>query len=481
MSGLPRKSRLASVVTLTSFPARAMARHAWQAAFAALVFATRAGGFAMNHTSVNFFRKKLSSPRLETTALALLQAPDSPCSGPHSITRDQCLSKTGASCMWLDLGEKNVCLPCEWEGIDIPCAPVKTFWGGHQVKDCVMSCHHQKILTKISSCTDVSGGISTTQCFQKGITADEQCMWTAYTTKTGEGKSVCGPCNVGGIGQIPCYNAGDKGPEGGSSVDGCVSQCEGGSETNDVGIPCDSANGVPAVPNCFPTPAPPPPGKVGTLPLEVLKIATRPGAPEYFATAVDPPYGPREYTAAAALAARAAGWPDDGSTGLPPDRAMVIFGPPPKEAPTLPPTIKVMYGPAPPGIPGIPPPGYGMGTAPPPNVVKAAYAQDEGGFIQTATRGASSMPQLPGSPPPGSWGPPPPAAAASGAMDGTDPVVLVESPGSREAPMLRGIRGGSTLGVPGSLENDGPQDVSPDPFVADPAPPLDAPYARTIW
>lgn len=382
----------------------------------------RGGGFSLGfgaseHEDVSWAPEFVK--RYGPLSLALIQQ-DSPCSDSGSVGKDQCLGK-GAMCMWLKTDKTNHCLPCEWEGIDIPCSPVKTMWGGALVEDCVMNCDHQKTLSVGSECTDVSGSISTTQCFQKGASASggdgEPCMWTAYTTKNGEGKSICGPCVVGGIGTIPCYNDGDKGPEGGSLTDGCATQCD--LDQNDVGVPCDSGtNQIPAVQNCFNTPAPPPPSK-GTLPLEVLKIPTKDGAPEYFAAAVDPPYGPRQYTEAAAMAATAAGWGDP--IPLPPDAAVVIYGPPPKEGPTLPPTLKVVYGPAPPGIPGIPPPGYGYGTVPPAANVKAAAAQN--GLLQMPTGGTT----------------PPPGAAMQ-------PVVVVESQEAvrKGAPLLhRSARGGS--------------------------------------
>jgi len=111
------------------------------------------------------------------------------------------------------------------------------------------------------------------------------------------------------------------------------------------------------------------------VPLEVMRIHTSDDAPEYFAVPVNPPYGPKQYTEASEVAAQSAGWPAPGED-LPPDAPVVIYGTPPFEGPTLPPTLKVMYGPAPPGLPGVPPPGYGMGTAPPPENVAASEAQN---------------------------------------------------------------------------------------------------------
>merc|ERR1719482_730644 len=87
-----------------------------------------------------------------------------------------------------------------------------------------------------------------------------------------------------------------------------------------------------------------------------------------------------QYTEASAVAAHSAGWPAPGNP-LPPDAPVSIYGPPPFEGPTLPPTLPVMYGPAPPGIPGVPPPGYGYGTAPPPAMVALS-----GSLLQTKRR-----------------------------------------------------------------------------------------------
>merc|ERR1719198_2503625 len=179
---------------------------------------------------------------------------------------------------------------------------------------------------------------------------------------------------VEGIGKIPPYDVGNEGPEGaGSSVDVCVSMCD--SPATEYGIPCDNALGIPALTPCHPT-EPPPPPPMAPVPLDVMRIPHTEDAPNYFAVPVPPPYGPKEYTMASAVAATAAGWPAPGAP-LPPDAPVVIYGSPPFEGPTLPPTLKVMYGPPPPGIPGVPPTGYGMGTAPPPENVAAAKAQKE--------------------------------------------------------------------------------------------------------
>lgn len=309
------------------------------------------------------------------TALAFAeQAKDSTCTSGPTVTKDQCLSGAKGACMFMELEGKNLCLPCKFGGVPLPCAPIGSLYNGDKVKYCQMTCDHQQVITKTSACVDVTGDITTGQCFAKGLSALQQCMWTSYTGVDGKVKNICGPCMVVGIGKIPPYAPGNEGPEGfGSSVNGCASMCD--NPTTDFGVPCDG--GVPpaiaAVTNCHPTPPPPPP-PMAPVPLDVLRIHTNKNAPNYFAVPVNPPYGVKQYTEASMVAGYAAGWPAPGMP-LPPDAPMVIYGTAPFEGPTLPPQLKVMYGPPPPGIPGVPPPGYGMGTAPPPENVKAAAEQ----------------------------------------------------------------------------------------------------------
>lgn len=309
----------------------------------------------------------LHSPEM----LALLQK-DSKCSDTHEVSRDTCLNKP-ADCMWLELEGGNLCLPCDFNGVDIPCAPIGSVFAMRPVKMCDMTCAHQKVVSKVSVCTDTEGSITNAQCFAKGISADKKCMWTTFVGVDGKSKNYCGPCSIEGIGKIPPYAPGNEGPDGpGSTVNGCASMCD--APSTDYGIPCNFGPDIAGVSDCAPTVPPPPPPKA-PVPLDVLRIHTSDDAPEYFAVPVDPPYGPKQYTDASAVAAGAAGWPAPGED-LPPDAPVMIYGPPPFEGPTLPPTMKIMYGPAPPGLPGVPPPGYGMGTAPPPENVEASKSQD---------------------------------------------------------------------------------------------------------
>jgi len=320
-------------------------------------------------------------------ALVMLQthmdhAKDSECSDSESVTKDTCLTKS-AKCMWMELDNKNLCLPCVWSGINLPCVPFGAAFGGHTVKQCEMQCSHQQTLTKVSSCVDTGGTITQDECFSKGQSAFTSCMWTVYNTALGKKKTLCGPCQVDGVGKIPPYSTGQLGPEAGSTVVVGASMCDLAS-TN--GMPCDEALGIPAVTQCQPG-APPLGPTVGAAPLANFGIKVDKDAPMYYASLVPKPFGPKEYYAASSAAMRAAGWPM-GSATLP-SAKVVVFGPPPLQGPTLPPGLGAMYGPAPVGIPNIPFPGMGAGTAPPPEKdapnppALPAYGTPGGVFIGT--------------------------------------------------------------------------------------------------
>lgn len=284
---------------------------------------------------------------------------DSPCSDHASVSKHTCLTKS-ANCMWMELEGKNLCLPCELGGVNLPCAPMGSIFAQKKVKQCEMKCAHQQVISKVSACVDVSGGVTQDECFAKGTSAQTKCMHTEYQTKAGRKKSICGACFVVGIGKIPPYAPGNLGPEPGSTIVESSSQCDLAQDEN--GIPCDPAMGIAAVTQCQPAPLPLGP-TAGALPLQDLGMKVQQGAPMYYASVVTPPFGPKEYNEASAAAARAAGWPE--ATVLLPSAPVVVYGPPPLEGPTLPPTMVAHYGPAPPGIPGIPPPGFGVGTASP--------------------------------------------------------------------------------------------------------------------
>lgn len=294
---------------------------------------------------------------LETS---ISHAADSECSDAPSVTKDACLTKS-TKCMWLELTDKNLCLPCAWGGINLPCVPHGAVFAGKSVKQCEMACPHQQVITKVSPCVDVGGSVTLDECFAKGQSAFSKCIHTTYTTAAGGSKSICGPCMIAGVGKIPPYGPGNIGPEAGSTVAASNSQCD--LSQTDLGVPCDPVLGIPAVTQCQPLPLPPGPTS-GALPLQDFGIKIDKDAPTYYASIVEPPFGPKEYEKASAAAARAAGWPL-GSPILP-SSSVVVYGPPPLEGPTLPPGMRALYGPGPPGIPNIPLPGFGVGTAPPP-------------------------------------------------------------------------------------------------------------------
>lgn len=303
--------------------------------------------------------------------LQLSMMGDSFCSDAPTVAREACLQKGTApgqpgQCMWLQTDQKSLCLPCEWDGVDIPCIPTGAVTPSGNVRNCEMACGHQRVITKVSPCTDVSGSITQDDCFAKGTSSRTKCMWTSFTSSTGVQKSHCGPCHVLGIGTVPTYTPHAAGPELGSKVNACMSQCS--ESATKYGIPCNSDS--PAVNPC-------PPRPIGKKKLKVLKpeplwtlaLHTLPSAPIYTAVRVPKPYGIKEYLEAAETAARAAGWPV--GTKLPPDVAINVFGAPPPEGPTLPPTMKIQFAQPPPGIKGMPVyTGLGYATAaptPPPN------------------------------------------------------------------------------------------------------------------
>jgi hypothetical protein len=265
-----------------------------------------------------------------------------------------------------------------------------------RVTGCEMVCDHQQVITKVSACTDISGTITQENCFSKGQVAGGKCVWTAYTTKEGGKKTVCGPCEVNGVGTIQPSSVGSEGPEPNSTVEATASQCpppeqpaeeqvnqvlnqdaeeEGAEDSeNSTGgsLKGNARRGQRCEPpNLYDCPEAHMVGRAvepSPMPLKVLGLETAPGAPQYVAVPVLPPYGQKEFTEASAVAARAAGW-KVGSI-LPPDAAVAIYGPPPMQGPRLPSHMKVMYEAPPPGVLGMPvKPGSLAGTVPPPEEV----------------------------------------------------------------------------------------------------------------
>lgn len=288
---------------------------------------------------------------------------DSPCSDVDNVPQATCLGKNGGKCMWMELDTKNLCLPCDWDGIDIPCAPVGAVYPAGKVKNCYMACSHQTVITKISMCTDVSGDITQSDCQAKGTSGEAKCMWTAYKMRGGDRRTMCGPCLVEGTGEVPRYLPGGAGPEPGSRVVASYSQCE------------EAA----AVTPCPPTPPPTLPGGLpAPVKLSDLGLSAAPGAPDYVAVPVEAPYGLAAYRRAAAAAARVAGWPK--GSALPPSTAVALYAPPPKEGPTLPPGMQVVYVRPPPGLRGL----MIAPSMPSPVLVPQAAAHGATGLLETA-------------------------------------------------------------------------------------------------
>ncbi|CAJ1372069.1 unnamed protein product [Effrenium voratum] len=206
--------------------------------------------------------------------------------------------------MFLELDKRNLCLPCEWGGVPLPCVPRNAAYPQGQVQNCEMSCEHQQMVSKVSDCTDISGAIRMDDCMAKGKSAGVSCMWTAYTRKDGSRRTMCGPCKVDGLGAVGRSAPGSHGPEPGSLVEASFSQCD--EQQLEAAKPClDPAD-------CPKAKASLPPQK-GDQPeamtdLTGLGMNTTADAPKYFAAPVSPPYGKEEYLAAAQAAAKVAGW-----------------------------------------------------------------------------------------------------------------------------------------------------------------------------
>lgn len=209
----------------------------------------------------------------------------------------------GRECMWVrseardplaSVQDSNsYCMPCEIDGTEIPCWNTGAWVGGKQVTDCAMRCPHQKKIQEPQhACIDETGFVTGNQCFSRGARSGSKCMHMTYTMEDGSSKATCAPCFVTGTGGWGCPASGSDGPEKGSKVSGCLSQCD---------VICMGP------PDCAPTLAPPPlppppsPGVVRT----VGDKDSMESAPFPFAL---PTINPYAAAIAASKAAEAAGW-----------------------------------------------------------------------------------------------------------------------------------------------------------------------------
>eukprot|EP00933_Yihiella_yeosuensis_P019521 TRINITY_DN15807_c0_g1_i1.p1 TRINITY_DN15807_c0_g1~~TRINITY_DN15807_c0_g1_i1.p1 ORF type:complete len:349 (-),score=50.28 TRINITY_DN15807_c0_g1_i1:322-1368(-) len=151
--------------------------------------------------------------------------------------KNKCLSVDNRECMWMQFAthdpsvgaftESAYCMPCEIDGEDMPCMNPGAWIGEKQVKACAMSCLHQKRITQPQyACSDAVGPDSQSSCFSRGKSSNSKCMFLEFKDSTGVSKSSCAPCEVQGVGLISCPEPGHKGPEDGSSVTNCLSQCD---------------------------------------------------------------------------------------------------------------------------------------------------------------------------------------------------------------------------------------------------------------
>lgn len=176
------------------------------------------------------------------------------CDMGEAADQKKCLS-VDRGCMWTSVTTRDplkrtqaissYCLPCELDGNVIPCWNPGAWVGGKQVLDCQMSCMHQeRIWQPEYACSDETGFISQSQCFDRAAQSGSKCMFISYLDKDDKPRASCAPCQLSGSGGWGCPKTGGPGPVGGSKVTSCISQCD---------VLCA---GPPA---CPPTIAPPPP------------------------------------------------------------------------------------------------------------------------------------------------------------------------------------------------------------------------------
>ena len=124
--------------------------------------------------------------------------------------------------------QQTHCMPCEIDGQPIACWNLGANVNEWVVKECEMMCPHQlKIRQPEYTCSDESGFISQSECFDRGTRSGSKCMHLSLTHANGaDEKSTCAPCNVEGTGSWSCPDAGTPFDENGYSVSECASQCD---------------------------------------------------------------------------------------------------------------------------------------------------------------------------------------------------------------------------------------------------------------
>jgi len=154
--------------------------------------------------------------------------------GGEQASKEECLQIPGRGCMWIRmqssdpaLGQQasSVCLPCVIDGTDIPCWSLGAWAGSKQVTDCVMSCAHQKRVYQPGYSCSEGNAASQSQCFERGKLSGSNCMFLSYEDADGQSRAVCSPCSLPGTGTWTCPGIGETGPEDGTKVIACASQC----------------------------------------------------------------------------------------------------------------------------------------------------------------------------------------------------------------------------------------------------------------
>lgn len=286
---------------------------------------------------------EMSVTRLMHAAVTTNNQPPSACDMGANADPKKCLN-VERGCMWTSLTTRNplkriqaitsYCLPCELDNVPIPCWNPGAWTDGKQVLDCKMSCiHGQRIWQPQYGCSDTTGFISMSQCFDRAKLSRSKCMYIAYEDSAGEPRASCAPCELSGSGGWGCPVVGEAGPAAGSKVSSCLSQCD---------VLCA---GPPACPPTVAPPPPPPPQQSPGLPDTSSPADTMVTAPVPWLPIPAP--NPMAIIEAARDAAIAAGWQIAPAPPLPkvywpviyyrsPGDYMFTTGPPPLDGPEPP-------------------------------------------------------------------------------------------------------------------------------------------------